>query len=108
VFPFITLRLVLRHVLPSYASILKWMSFANSDVISNMAKWYLPLLGREAYIKKNIDAAIISVKKMLSVFEEHLLHHTFLVTEKLTLADIFAAGIVGRGYELVRSLNISI
>lgn len=84
-----------------YASILKWISFANSDFISTLSKWYLPLLGREPYNKKNVDAAIVSSKKVLSVFEQHLLHHTFLVTEKLTLADIFAAGIVGRGYELV-------
>lgn len=84
-----------------YASILKWMSFANSDVISTLAKWYLPLLGREAYIKKNVDAAIVATKKVLSVFEEHLLNHTFLVTEKLTLADIFVAGILCRGYEFV-------
>ncbi|KAF8427275.1 elongation factor EF-1 gamma subunit [Tirmania nivea] len=84
-----------------YASILKWMSFANSDVISTLSKWYLPLIGREAYNKKNVDAAIVSTKKILSVFEQHLHHHTFLVTEKLTLADIFAASIVGRGYELV-------
>jgi len=78
------------------------MSFINSDVISALAKWYLPLIGREAYNKKNVDAAIVSAKKILSVLEQHLLHHTFLVTEKVTLADIFAAGIVGRGYELVR------
>ncbi|RPB25346.1 elongation factor EF-1 gamma subunit [Terfezia boudieri ATCC MYA-4762] len=84
-----------------YASILKWMSFVNSDVISTLAKWYLPLLGREPYNKKNVDTAIASSKKILSVLEQHLLHHTFLVTEKLTLADILAAGIVGRGYTLV-------
>ena len=78
------------------------MSFINSDVISTLAKWYLPLLGREAYNKKNVDAAIVASKKILSILDQHLLHHTFLVTEKVTLADIFAAGIVGRGYELVR------
>lgn len=89
----------------SYALILKWMSFANSDIISNLAKWYLPLLGREAYNKKNIDAAIVSTKKFLSIFEDHLLNNTFLVTEKLTLADIFVASIVGRGYSLVSLLD---
>ena len=85
----------------SYASILKWMSFINSDAISTLAKWYLPLIGREPYNKKNVDAAIVSAKKILTILEQHLLHHTFLVTEKLTLADIFAASIIGRGYELV-------
>jgi len=84
-----------------YATILRWMSFANSEVISTLAKWYLPLLGREAYIKKNVDAATEATKKLLVIFENHLLHHTFLATQKLSLADIFVAGILGRGYNLV-------
>lgn len=83
------------------ASILKWMSFSNTDVPSALAKWGLPLLGREPYNKKNVDAAIESSKKLLSVFEKHLLNHTFLVTEKLTLADIFVAGMLSMGFSLV-------
>jgi len=84
-----------------YATILKWMSFANSEVISTLAKWYLPLLGRDTYIKKNVDAAIEGTKKLLGIYEKHLLHNTFLATEKLSVADYFTAGILGRGYNLV-------
>lgn len=92
----------------SYASILKWMSLSNSDLISTMSKWYLPYLGREPYNKKLIDAAIQGTKVILSVFERHLLHHTFLVTEHLTLADIVAACIIGRGYQVVGFTKINL
>lgn len=90
----------------SSASILRWMSFVNTDVTSTLAKWGLPLLGLEPYNKKNVDAAIASSKKLFSVFEKHLLKHTFLVTEKLTLADIFVAGELSLGYSTVRPMSI--
>lgn len=96
------------NYLSSYASILKWVSLANSDFISTASKWYLPFLGREPYIKKNIDAAIQGVKVIMSVFEQHLLHNTFLVTEQVTLADLFVACLLGRGYQLVGSTETSL
>ena len=61
----------------------------------------MPFLGREPYNKKVIDTAIEGTKVHLSVFEQHLLHNTFLVTEQLTIADIIAAVILGRGFNLV-------
>ena len=35
-----------------YASILRWMSFANSEVLPKLAGWFLPLVGRSPYNKK--------------------------------------------------------
>ena len=37
------------------------------------------------------EAAIASVQKALKVLDSYLLEHTFLVGEKVTLADIIAA-----------------
>jgi len=84
-----------------YASILRWMSLTNHDLLSTMSQWYLPFLGRLAYNKKTVDAAAEASKRILNIFEQHLLHHTFLVTESLTVADIFVASLLSRGYELV-------
>lgn len=53
------------------------------------------------YNKKVVDAAIQGSRVILSIFEKHLHHNTFLVTEKLTLADLFAAAVIGRGYQVV-------
>ena len=83
----------------SYASILKWMSFFNTEVLSPLGAWYLPLLGRQSYNKKAVDDASKTALKAVSVAEEYLLNNTYLVGERITLADLFAAGIIARGFE---------
>lgn len=82
-----------------YASILRWMSFANSEILPPLGAWFRPILGRDPYNKKNVEDAQKAALKAVHVLEEHLLTHTYLVGERLTLADIFAAGIVARGFE---------
>ena len=83
----------------SYASILKWMSFANQEVLPPLGAWYRPLLGLEPYNKKTVEDSLKSALKAVAVLEEHLLHNTYLVGERMTLADLFVAGIVARGFE---------
>ena len=83
----------------SYASILKWMSFFNSEVLPPLGDWYRPLLGKIPYNKKNVDEASTKALKAVKILEEHLTHNTFLVGERITLADLFAAGIISRGFE---------
>ncbi|KAI9646961.1 elongation factor EF-1 gamma subunit [Ciborinia camelliae] len=82
-----------------YASILKWMSFFNSEVLPSLSAWSRPLTGRDPYNKKNVDEAIKSTAKCVSVIEEHLLNNTYLAGERITLADLFAAGIISRGFQ---------
>jgi len=82
-----------------YASILKWMSFFNSEVLPKMGGWYRPLLGKDPYNKKSVDDSSKAALKAISVVEEHLQHNTYLVGERITLADLFSVGIIARGYE---------
>jgi len=82
-----------------YASILKWMSFFNEEVLPNLANWFRPLVGIWPYNKKNVDEAQKLVERAMQVVENHLLHNTFLVGERITLADLFAAGLLKRGFE---------
>ena len=84
-----------------YASILRWMSFANSDILSSLSSWYLPLRGLAPYNKKNVDEAQKSSLEAIKVLEDYLLVNTYLVGERLTLADLFVTGIVARGYQFV-------
>ncbi|TGZ81025.1 eEF1-gamma domain-containing protein [Ascodesmis nigricans] len=84
-----------------YATILKWLSYANSEILPALGGWFRPLIGRDQYNKKNVDAAAEKTLKAVSVLESHLLNNTFLVGERLTLADYFAAGIISRGFEFV-------
>merc|ERR1712000_291109 len=38
-----------------YASILKWMSFFNTEVLPPLGGWFRPLLGLDSYNKKNVE-----------------------------------------------------
>ncbi|CAJ2507500.1 Uu.00g086860.m01.CDS01 [Anthostomella pinea] len=82
-----------------YASILKWMSFFNTEVLPKLGAWYRPLLGWDSYNKKGVEDAQKGAEKAISIVEEHLLHNTYLVGERVTLADLFAASIISRGFQ---------
>ncbi|KAK0392239.1 hypothetical protein NLU13_1736 [Sarocladium strictum] len=82
-----------------YASILKWMSYFNQEVLPTLAKQFAPLLGRVPYNKKNVDDAAKELTKIVAVVEAHLVNNTFLVGERITLADLFAAGLITRGFQ---------
>jgi elongation factor 1-gamma len=84
-----------------YASILKWMSYFNSEVVPTLAGWLRPLLGRDPYNKRNVEDSQKAALKAVSVVEEHLLHNTYLAGERVTLADLFAAGIISRGFQFL-------
>lgn len=82
-----------------YASILKWMSYFNHEVLGPLGGWFRPLLGRDPYNKKNVDDSSKAALKAVGVVEKHLLNNTYLVGERITLADLFAAGILSRGFQ---------
>lgn len=75
------------------------MSYANQEMIGPIAGFFRPLIGRDPYNKKSVDDSQKSSYKVLGVLEQHLLVNTFLVGERITLADIFAAGLLTRGFE---------
>jgi elongation factor 1-gamma len=75
------------------------MSFFNSEVLPKMGAWYRPLLGKDPYNKKAVEDAQKAALKAVSVVEAHLANNTFLVGERITLADLFAVGIIARGFE---------
>ncbi|KAI9752174.1 MAG: hypothetical protein M4579_005726 [Chaenotheca gracillima] len=84
-----------------YASILRWMSFANHEVLPKLGGWFRPLIGRDFYNKKSVEDSKKAANKAIGVLENHLLVHTYLVGERVTLADLFVAGILGRGFQYV-------
>ncbi|EGY18022.1 hypothetical protein VD0004_g9103 [Verticillium dahliae] len=82
-----------------YASILRWMSFVNSEVLPPLGGWFRPLLGRDPYNKKSVEDSSKVALKAVGAIEKHLQNNTYLVGERITLADIFAASILSRGFE---------
>lgn len=75
------------------------MSFVNSEVLPPLGGWFRPLIGRDPYNKKNVEESQKAALKAVHTLEEHLLTHTYLVSERLTLADIFGASILARGFQ---------
>ena len=77
------------------------MSFANTEVLPPIGGYFRPILGLDPYNKKNVNDSLDATNKALKVLEDHLLVHTFFVGERITLADLFVAGILGRGFEFI-------
>jgi len=82
-----------------YASILRWMSFANTEVLIGLGGWFRPLIGRDPYNKKSVDDAQKRALDAVKVLEDHLLVNTYLVGERLTLADLFTVSLISRGFQ---------
>lgn len=75
------------------------MSFANSEVLPPISNWFRPLIGRDPYNKRNVDDSMKAAVKAMKVLEEHLWVNTFLVGERISLADLFTASIVSHGFQ---------
>ncbi|KAK4152926.1 hypothetical protein C8A00DRAFT_44059 [Chaetomidium leptoderma] len=82
-----------------YASILRWMSYFNSEVLPKLGGWFRPLVGKDPYNKKAVEDSQKAALQAISVAEAHLRDNTYLVGERITLADVFAAGLISRGFE---------
>jgi elongation factor 1-gamma len=59
------------------------------------------LIGRDPYNKKSVDDHAKAALKAIHALEQHFLVHTFLVGERITLADLFTASLIARGFEYV-------
>jgi elongation factor 1-gamma len=82
-----------------YASILKWLSFFNTEVSLTIGDWSGRLTGRLPYNKRSVEESQAAALKAVDVANAHLANNTYLVGERITLADLFAAGIIQRGYQ---------
>merc|ERR1712227_825456 len=71
--------------------VLQWLNFADSDILPASCTWVYPCLGIMQFNKTASERAKEDIKKAMTALNDHLLHHTFLVGERVTLADIVVA-----------------
>ncbi|BGP56708.1 hypothetical protein JCM8202_005816 [Rhodotorula sphaerocarpa] len=84
-----------------HANVLRWMSFANTDLAS-VFQWFLPLVDNSRpYLKPTVEAAKAKALKALDFLEKSLADRTFLVGERISLADIFVACVAGPAFATV-------
>lgn len=77
------------------------MSFSNSEVLPPLSGWFRPLIGRDPYNQKFVQDSKNATSKALKVLEDHFLINTFLVGERITLADLLMASQLSRGFQYV-------
>ncbi|XP_061900314.1 elongation factor 1-gamma [Entelurus aequoreus] len=83
---------VLRGATPQAAAqVLQWVSFADSEIVPPASTWVFPTLGIMQFNKQATEQAKEDVKKVLGVLNQHLNTRTFLVGERVSLADISVA-----------------
>jgi len=70
------------------AQVWQWVSFADSEILPSSCAWVFPLLGIMPFNKNTVERAKDDVAGALKVLNKHLLNKTFLVGERITLADI--------------------
>jgi len=66
----------------------QWIDFASTEIDLPAGVWLYPILG---YIEYSADATNLAkgdIRKVLQILNEHLATRTYLVGEKLSLADI--------------------
>ncbi|KAJ1982095.1 hypothetical protein H4R34_001825 [Dimargaris verticillata] len=68
--------------------ILQYIMFAESDLMPALVNWLDPILGLRPYNKVAINESKENVGRFLTALNQILLTRTFLVGERLTLADV--------------------
>ncbi|XP_032518337.1 elongation factor 1-gamma isoform X2 [Danaus plexippus] len=72
----------------SQAAVFQWASWADGELLPAACAWVFPYLGIMQFNKVNVERAKSDLLAALKVLDEHLLTRTFLVSERVTLADI--------------------
>merc|ERR1739849_27272 len=71
--------------------VVQWMCMADNEILPAACTWVFPTMGIMQFNKNATERAKEDIKSALKTLNEHLLTRTFLVGERLTLADIAVA-----------------
>merc|ERR1719201_1035611 len=73
------------------AQVVQWMAMADNEILPAACTWVFPTMGIMQFNKNTTERAKEDVKAALKSLNDHLLTRTFLVGERLSLADIAVA-----------------
>ena len=71
--------------------VLRWVSVANTNLFSAIFGNILSIKGLIPFNKRDNDARFATIEKYASVYEQRLKTHTYIATEKISLADLQGA-----------------
>jgi elongation factor 1-gamma len=70
------------------AEVLQWINFADSEIQPASAAWVYPIIGIIQFNKNTNERAKQDIARALEALQQRLVNNTFLVGERITLADI--------------------
>merc|ERR1711971_1489345 len=83
------------------AQVMQWMCWADNEVLPAACNWVFPTLGIMQFNKTQTERSKEDIKAALKLLNEHLLTKTFLVGERISLADIAVACVMISPYKQV-------
>lgn len=79
----------------------QWMDFAVNEIELPSAAWLFPILNIVPYHKEATNKAKGDIRKALAILNRHLATRTFLVGQRISLADIVVSMVLYRLYKMV-------
>ncbi len=79
----------------------RWASFSNSELLPPIMDWINPIIGKKPSSPEILAAAEKSCEKVISVIEGAIAGKKYLVSNTLTIADLFVISALARGYQFV-------
>jgi len=73
------------------AQVVQWMCMADNEILPAACTWVFPTMGIMQFNKTASERAKEDIKVAMKTLNDHLLTRTFLVGERLSLADIAVA-----------------
>jgi len=73
------------------AEVLQWLGLADDEFLPHVLAWTLPALSAMQYDKNQVEASKKELLRLLGILNEYLLTRTYLVGERISLADVALA-----------------
>jgi len=70
------------------AEVLQWLDLADDEFLPHVLAWTLPALSAMQDNKNQVDTSKNQLLRLLGILNEYLLTRTYLVGERITLADV--------------------
>lgn len=83
------------------AGVIQWLEYGSTEVTSSVASWVYPALGLAESTQQNVQRAKEDLKQVFTCLNDHLKTRTYLVGERITLADIAVAADLLLAYQYV-------
>ncbi|XP_058062068.1 elongation factor 1-gamma [Anopheles bellator] len=83
------------------AEVVSFLSSADNELLPAVQSWVFPVLGIMPFNKNNVEHAKEDLRRQLTALNSRLTKQTFLVGERVTLADIVVMATLLPAYEYV-------